>query len=124
MEKAENLLASYVESIAKHRDRNVEWVVDAVRNSVAVGADEALEIGVIDVIAPDREALLENAGNAPLLVHDLSVVGKAFYLDDHPDLPLQLGPGETAPVQLTFDPLVLGWQTDQGTVRWLGLGLR
>ena len=59
MEKAENLLASYVESIAKHRDRNVEWVVDAVRNSVAVGADEALEIGVIDVIAPDREALLE-----------------------------------------------------------------
>jgi len=26
--------------------------------------------------------------------------------------------------QLTFDPLVLGWQTDQGTVRWLGLGLR
>ncbi|MEE3326971.1 MAG: nodulation protein NfeD [Myxococcota bacterium] len=59
MEKAENLLASYVESIAKHRERNVEWVVDAVRNSVAVGADEALEIGVIDVIAPDREALLE-----------------------------------------------------------------
>ncbi|MAI25333.1 MAG: NfeD family protein [Myxococcota bacterium] len=59
MEKAENLLASYVESIAKHRDRNVEWVVDAVRNSVAVGADEALEIGVIDVIAPDRKALLE-----------------------------------------------------------------
>ena len=58
MEKAENLLASYVESIAKHRDRNVEWVVDAVRNSVAVGADEALEIGVIDLIAPDREALL------------------------------------------------------------------
>ena len=58
MEKAENLLASYVESIANHRDRNVEWVVDAVRNSVAVSADEALEIGVIDLIAPDRKALL------------------------------------------------------------------
>ena len=74
MEKAENLLASYVESIAKHRDRNVEWVVDAVRNSVAVGADEALEIGVIDLIAPDREALLEAINGREVEIASGSVI--------------------------------------------------
>jgi membrane-bound serine protease (ClpP class) len=59
MEKAENLLAAYMESIAKERERNVEWAVDAVRNSVAIDAEEALELGVIDLIAKDREELLE-----------------------------------------------------------------
>jgi len=59
MEKAENLLASYVESIAKHRKRNVEWVVDAVRDSVAVDAEQAVELGVIDFVASDRRELLE-----------------------------------------------------------------
>jgi len=59
MEKAENLLAAYMETIAKERGRNVEWVVRAVRESVAIGEDEALELGVIDLIAEDREALFE-----------------------------------------------------------------
>jgi membrane-bound serine protease (ClpP class) len=59
MEKAENLLASYVESIAKLRQRNVEWVVDAVRDSVAVDAEKALELGVIDFVASSRQELLE-----------------------------------------------------------------
>ncbi len=57
MEKAENLLAAYIESIAKQRERNVDWAVDAVRNSVAVTGDEALELGVIDLVAEDRGAL-------------------------------------------------------------------
>lgn len=60
-EKAENLLAAFIESIAKERERNVEWAVRAVRESVAVSADEALELGVIDLIAPNQRALLEQA---------------------------------------------------------------
>ena len=56
-EKAENLLASYIETIAKEKKRNVEWVEQAVRDSVAVGETEALELGVIDVVAKDREDL-------------------------------------------------------------------
>jgi len=60
MEKAENLLAAYIEAIAKQRKRNVEWAADAVRNSVAVTADEALELGVIDLVAEDRDALLDS----------------------------------------------------------------
>ena len=58
MEKAANLIASYVESIAKHRKRNVEWAAEAVRNSVAVDAEEALELNVIDLIANNRAELL------------------------------------------------------------------
>ncbi len=59
MEKAANLIASYVESIAKHRKRNVEWVAEAVRNSVAVDAEEALKLNVIDLVASSRTELLE-----------------------------------------------------------------
>jgi membrane-bound serine protease (ClpP class) len=58
-EKAENLLAAYMETIAKERNRNVEWVVEAVRNSVAIGEDEALELNVIDLVAEDRAELIE-----------------------------------------------------------------
>ena len=58
-EKAENLLSSYIETIAKEKQRNVEWVEKAVRESVAVGETEALELGVIDVVAKDREDLFE-----------------------------------------------------------------
>jgi membrane-bound serine protease (ClpP class) len=57
-EKAENLLAAYIESIAKERDRNVEWASKAVRESVAVTADEALKLHVIDLVAANQSELL------------------------------------------------------------------
>lgn len=58
-EKAENLLAAYIESIAKERDRNVEWATKAVRESVAIASDEALRLRVIDLIAVSSGDLLE-----------------------------------------------------------------
>jgi membrane-bound serine protease (ClpP class) len=57
-QKAENLLVAFIESIAKERDRNVEWAAKAVRESVAVTADEALRLRVIDLVATDRAELL------------------------------------------------------------------
>ena len=57
-EKAENMLAAFIESIAKERQRNVEWAVKAVRQSEAISDDEALKLHVIDVIASDRCELL------------------------------------------------------------------
>jgi membrane-bound serine protease (ClpP class) len=60
MEKAENALAAMMESIAQERNRNVEWVVQAVRESVAVSETKALELGVIDLIADNRAELLKN----------------------------------------------------------------
>lgn len=59
MEKAENISAAYIEAIARERDRNVEWAERAVRKSEAVSAKEALELGVIDLLAEDRDDLLE-----------------------------------------------------------------
>lgn len=76
MEKAANLIASYVESIAKHRKRNVEWVADAVRNSVAVDADEALKLNVIDLVASSRDELL-----AAVEGWEVEVDGKARKLE-------------------------------------------
>jgi membrane-bound serine protease (ClpP class) len=58
-QKAENMLAAFIESIAKKRERNVEWAEQAVRKSVAVTAEEALELDVIDLVVDDRAALLE-----------------------------------------------------------------
>lgn len=57
-EKAENMMAAFIESIAKQRQRNVEWAVKAVREAVAVSDDEALRLGVIDLVASSREDLL------------------------------------------------------------------
>jgi membrane-bound serine protease (ClpP class) len=58
-EKAENFMAAFIESIAKQRDRNVEWAEKAVRESVAIPQDEALELNVIDLVANSREELFE-----------------------------------------------------------------
>lgn len=57
-EKAENLLVAFIESIARERDRNVEWAAKAVRDSVAIAADEALALNVIDLVAQNRGELM------------------------------------------------------------------
>jgi membrane-bound serine protease (ClpP class) len=59
-EKAENMLAAYIASIARERKRNVEWAVNAVRHSVAIPSDEALKLGVIDLVAPTLPDLLDH----------------------------------------------------------------
>jgi membrane-bound serine protease (ClpP class) len=58
-EKAEKFTTAFIESIAQERDRNVEWAKKAVREAEAITADEALELHVVDVIAPNLDALLE-----------------------------------------------------------------
>jgi membrane-bound serine protease (ClpP class) len=46
-EKAEKFTTAFIESIAKHRERNVEWAMKSVREAEAIAQDEALELGVI-----------------------------------------------------------------------------
>ncbi|HVU22859.1 MAG TPA: nodulation protein NfeD [Opitutus sp.] len=56
--KLENYAASYIEAIADKRHRNAEWARSAVRESSSTTAEKALDLKVIDVIAPDVPALL------------------------------------------------------------------
>jgi len=58
LEKAEKFTMAFMESIAKERDRNVEWAISAVREAEAIPQDEALELGVIDLVAEDRADLI------------------------------------------------------------------
>src|SRR6059058_645834 len=56
--KAENDAVAHIVNIAKARGRNEQWAEDAVRKSVSIGSDEAVKIGVADVIASDVNDLL------------------------------------------------------------------
>ena len=58
-EKVINDMASYARGIAEDKGRNGEWVEKAIRESVSITADEALEKNVIDLIAKDIDELLQ-----------------------------------------------------------------
>jgi membrane-bound serine protease (ClpP class) len=60
-EKLENFVASYGETIARQRGRNVEWAIKAVRESAAIGASEALKLNVVDLLARNSDELLKKA---------------------------------------------------------------
>lgn len=56
--KVENDTVAFVESIARQRGRNVEWAATAVRESASVPAERALELRVVEHVAPSEEAFL------------------------------------------------------------------
>ncbi|MCI0469966.1 MAG: nodulation protein NfeD, partial [Nitrospirae bacterium] len=58
-EKATNDAAAYIKSIAGSRGRNAKWAEDAVRKSVSATETEALKNNIIDLIAKDLTALLQ-----------------------------------------------------------------
>jgi len=58
-EKITHDAAAYARSIAAQRGRNVEWAEKIVRESISSTAHEALEEGVIDVVADDLDDLLQ-----------------------------------------------------------------
>lgn len=57
-EKALSDASAFVRSLAEKRDRNVEWVQAAVQNSLSLTAFEALDEGVIEIVAEDLDDLL------------------------------------------------------------------
>ncbi len=58
MRKATNDAVAFIKSIAEERGRNAEWAEKAVTEAAAVSAREALELNVIDLIAPNLDSLL------------------------------------------------------------------
>ncbi len=57
-EKITNDAAASIRSIANKRGRNAQWAEEAVRQSVSVTAQEALKLGVIDIVCEDLPGLL------------------------------------------------------------------
>jgi len=57
-EKVVNDAAAYIISIAEARGRNADWAEAAVRESRSSPASEALELGVIDIVANNLDDLL------------------------------------------------------------------
>src|SRR5690625_2083846 len=50
---------SYIESIANQRGRNAEWAISAVRDGKSITGDQAVEIGVVDLLAVGMKDLLD-----------------------------------------------------------------
>ncbi len=72
-EKIENFTASFSESIAQRRGRNVEWAEKAVRQSVSITEVEALQKKVIDVVALDIQDLLKKVEDRKVEVGNTKV---------------------------------------------------
>ncbi len=58
-EKVVNDMAAYARCIAEEKGRNGEWVEKAIRESVSITADEAVEKNVVDMVAEDIDDLLK-----------------------------------------------------------------
>ena len=57
-QKLENFAVSYIEAIASRRSRNVDWAKSAVRESSSITSEKALQLKVIEIIAPNLKDLL------------------------------------------------------------------
>jgi membrane-bound serine protease (ClpP class) len=56
--KVENDAAAFIRSVARERGRNQDWAEKAVRSSVSATEQEALKLGIIDVVAESVPDLL------------------------------------------------------------------
>ena len=57
--KIVNDAAAYIRSLAEMRGRNADWAEQAVREGVSLSSEQALDAGVIDIIARDTADLLQ-----------------------------------------------------------------
>jgi membrane-bound serine protease (ClpP class) len=56
--KITNDAVAYIQGLAKLRGRNAEWAAKAVREAASLPAEQALKMGVIDIVAKDMQDLL------------------------------------------------------------------
>jgi membrane-bound serine protease (ClpP class) len=80
-EKVVNDMASYARGIAEERGRNGEWVEKAIRESVSITAEEALQKHVIDLMANNMDDLLKRLNG-----REVSLVGGKKVILDTKDL--------------------------------------
>jgi membrane-bound serine protease (ClpP class) len=101
-EKMTSDAAALVRSIATARGRNAEWAERAVRENLSVTADEALEQGIIDLIAHDLDDLLRQidgrsitaawgtvvlrTADAPVERHPMNLIERFMHVISDPNI--------------------------------------
>jgi membrane-bound serine protease (ClpP class) len=66
--KVENDAVAYIKGIAKKHGRNEKWAEKAVRESVSITSEEAKELNVVDLIAPDLVSLLDTINGRKVII--------------------------------------------------------
>lgn len=61
---------AFIRAIARERNRNVEWAIESVTKSSSITAQEALEKKVVELIARDREDLLNQLEGRTVTIND------------------------------------------------------
>lgn len=83
-EKAVNDAAEFLKSIAEERGRPVDFAESAVRESESLSAEEALERGVIDLLAPSVPDLLAGLDGREVATADGAVTLRTESTDEEP----------------------------------------
>ncbi|MCB0360462.1 MAG: nodulation protein NfeD, partial [Bdellovibrionales bacterium] len=109
-EKIENYAASLLKSIAEVRGRNTTWAEQAVRESIAVTSAEAVDLQVIDGIAPDIDSLLR------------SLDGQTVEVDGLPRTLSGLPSAQQVEVEMSLRQRALDVLCDPNVAILLGLG--
>lgn len=101
-EKAINDSAAFARSLAERYDRNVTWVESAVRESLSMTSNEALEANVIDILANDLDDLVSqvngtevrgeqlNLSNITLQVEQMNWVERFYHTINDPNIAYML----------------------------------
>ncbi len=72
-QKVTNDAVALIRNLAETRGRNVDWVENAVRESVNVGSTDALELNIVDIVAADVDDVLAQADGRTVEVNGESV---------------------------------------------------
>ncbi len=79
--------AAFARSVAEQTDRNAEWAEKAVKEAVSATASEALELGVVDLLASTLNELLEQIDGREVTLHDdrrVEIRSAGAEIVDHP----------------------------------------
>jgi membrane-bound serine protease (ClpP class) len=99
-QKIINDAASYAESLAELRGRDVEFAIDAVREGRSVAATEAFDIGAVDLLADDRPELI------------VALDGRRVELASEGTIILRTSGVDVVEFELGFARSVLQWLAD------------
>jgi membrane-bound serine protease (ClpP class) len=81
-----NDAVAYIQSLAQLRGRNAEWAEKAVREGASLSAEDALQAGVIDLVAGSVEQVLQQAHGREIEIDGVSqaVQSDGLAIHHHP----------------------------------------